>query len=76
MLVVGEHDTFALDASPSSDPDGSSDLASYEWLCFDSNDDPCFEVDPSNPLKQRRMVIPPDRKTSITVANKLKTNST
>lgn len=75
MIVVGEDDTFELDASPSLDPDGTSEVASYEWLCFDSNDDPCFETDPNKPSKQRRMVLPATVKTSITVASKLKTNS-
>ena len=73
-MIVGESDSFTLDGSPSIDPDRSTETATYEWLCFDSANDPCFEPDPTNSERQRRMVIPSTVKTQIDVAAKLQTN--
>ena len=73
-LVVGEDDTFVLDASLSSDPDGSSDVASYKWQCFESDGTtPCFEPDPNNTERKRRMVIDSSAKASINVRQRLET---
>lgn len=74
-LVVGEDDTFVLDGSRSSDPDGSDVQAVYEWSCSDEDENPCFEPDPEKPGAVRRMVIPSSDKATISVAEKLKTNS-
>lgn len=73
--MVGEGDTLVLDGTKSSDPDGTSDDARYEWRCFDGDDNPCFESDPSKSGQMRRMLIPSGAKATIDVATKLKTNS-
>ena len=74
-LVVGEDETIVLDASRSSDPDRTSETATYGWYCYDSEDNPCFEPDLSNPGRYRRIVIPSGVKATIDVAQQLKTNS-
>ena len=73
--MVGEDDTFVLDGSRSLDPDQSSESATYTWQCFDTDDNPCSEPDPTKPGGLKRMVIPSGEKATINVAQKLKTNS-
>ena len=73
--MVGEDDAVVLDASRSSDPDRTSETASYEWLCFDSEDNPCFEPNINDTDRYQRMVIPSKVKATIDVARQLKTNS-
>lgn len=74
--MVGEDDTFDLDGARSSDPDGSSEVARYNWECLDVDNNPCFEPDPSRPGRKRRMLIPSVVKATINVAAQLNTNST
>ena len=74
--MVGEDDTFILDGSRSSDPDGSSEVARYNWECLDSEENPCFEPNPSKPGRKRRMLIPTGVKATIDVAAQLNTNNT
>ena len=76
--IVGHSDTFVLDGTRSRDPDDEDNAVEtpwYKWECYDSDDFPCFEPDPGNPSRDKRMVLGSKGRISIDVAKRLKSNS-
>lgn len=70
--VVGENEVITLDASRSSDPDGSVSPSSFLWGCEDEDEGPCFE--PSNQGKVQRLKLNSESRITINVAKSLKRN--
>ncbi|XP_032231194.2 uncharacterized protein LOC5506859 isoform X1 [Nematostella vectensis] len=72
--VVGATSTMTMDASPSIDPDKTSETAWYRWACFDSSENPCFRPDPVNAGRQIRVTFPTTAQVSFSVADYLSSN--
>lgn len=73
--VVGASSTLKLDASPSKDPDQTTETAWYKWECTDSKGDPCFVPDPANPSRKIRLVLATTAVITIDVSKNFESNS-